>query len=737
MVGENSKKEIEILTQFDKHTSVKTAIQILILTGIFFILYMVSQGNYLLFHSLAEIFSIIIACGIFMVVWNSRNYIDNSFFLIIGIAYLFMAGMDMLHTLSYKGINIIPGYNTNLPTQLWIASRYLQAVTLIAAPAFIGKKVNVNFLFALYSIITSLLLLSIFYWKIFPDCFVEGSGLTSFKIVSEYIISFLFIGSIYFLYLKKNEFDKYLYNLVIISILITIASEICFTLYTSAYGSINLIGHLMKIVSFYLLYKAIIVTGLKNPFNLLFHKLKQKEEALQLTRFSIDNASDIILWMNPKGIITDLNEATCKILKYSKEELLGNSLKKINPEFNSEILDEIKISKNKKGLAGLEYIFKSKDGKNIQMEVEFDYLQFGKEFYYLVFARDITERKKAEAALLESEARFRHLADNAPVMIWMSDANKQCNYCNNRWLEFTGRELEQEYGMGWTESIHPDDNEKCWTEFSSVFDVRKEYNMEYRLKKHDGQYRWILDTGVPRFTPTGDFIGYIGSCLDITERIHAREQIEASLKEKVVLLKEIHHRVKNNLQVISSLFSLQSAYIKDKEAREMFNESRNRVKSMALIHEKLYLSKSLTHVNFSDYIQELISYLFSTYKYNSNTIDLEINIDKIEIDVDFAVNLGLIINELVSNTLKHAFPDNFSKPSGDCKLQIKLISNCDSEFILIIKDNGIGFPGNVDFKNTDSLGLQLVNTLVEQHNGKIELNNDGGAEFSLTFPYHT
>ncbi len=243
----------------------------------------------------------------------------------------------------------------------------------------------------------------------------------------------------------------------------------------------------------------------------------------------------------------------------------------------------------------------------------------------------------------------------------MSDIDKKCNYCNKTWLEFTGRNIADELGNGWTANIHPDDKERCLNIYSVNFDRRKEFTIEYRLKRKDGKYRWILDTGVPRFTTDNEFLGYVGSSMDITEQKIYREQIENSLKEKVVLLKEIHHRVKNNLQVISSLFRLQSFYIKDKEAQDVFLESQNRVKSMALIHEKLYLSKNLSNVNFSQYVHELITSLLASYRFNSNFIDVVINIDEIELNVDVAINLGLIINELVSNTFKHPFPGQLGK----------------------------------------------------------------------------
>lgn len=183
-------------------------ISILLGILVFLGIYLTSHYNYLLFHSLAEIFSIVVACGIFMIAWNSRQFLDNNYLLFIGIAYLFVSGLDLIHTLAYKGMNIFQGYETNLPTQLWIATRYVQSLSLFIAPFFFGRKLKINYVFLGYAFVTSLLFISIFYWDIFPVCFIEGVGLTPFKKISEYIISLILLGSIFLLLKNRSEFDR-------------------------------------------------------------------------------------------------------------------------------------------------------------------------------------------------------------------------------------------------------------------------------------------------------------------------------------------------------------------------------------------------------------------------------------------------------------------------------------------------------------------------------------------------
>ena len=216
--------------------------------------------------------------------------------------------------------------------------------------------------------------------------------------------------------------------------------------------------------------------------------------------------------------------------------------------------------------------------------------------------------------------------------------------------------------------------------------------------------------------------------IDITQRKLAEAQIQASLREKEVLLQEIHHRVKNNLQVISSLLDLQSQQIEESAMLEVFRESQNRVKSMALVHEKLYQSKNFAKINFAEYTESLVNYLFKAYELHSGNVTLELDIDEVVFNIDTAIPCGLIINELVSNALKYAFPEHSSG-----KIIISLHSERHRHFTLIIKDDGVGLPINWDFKTVRSLGLQLVKVLTKQLKGTIEIDRSRGSQFRVDF----
>jgi hypothetical protein len=203
----------------------------IIITGwitVFVGLYLSSIYSYLLFHSLAEGFSIVVACGVFLLAWNSRKLSDNNYLLFLGIVYLFVAILDFIHTLAYTGMGVFPGYDTNLPTQLWIAARYMESCSLLIAPVFINRRVKTELALPAY-VLFSTVLLAIIFIRIFPVCFIEGVGLTPFKKISEYIISGILVSAAVVMYRKRTEFEKGVFLLVTTSIVFTIISELAFT----------------------------------------------------------------------------------------------------------------------------------------------------------------------------------------------------------------------------------------------------------------------------------------------------------------------------------------------------------------------------------------------------------------------------------------------------------------------------------------------------------------------------
>lgn len=367
----------------------------------------------------------------------------------------------------------------------------------------------------------------------------------------------------------------------------------------------------------------------------------------------------------------------------------------------------------------------------------------------MMFVRQIQALKESNHArkLLQKnqevlEKRERHLSlitDNMMDLITRINAKGEYRYISPSAPKILGYKPEDMQNKNILDLVHPDDLERIKLSAKKAIHTYSPTEIEYRHKTSSGDYAWIETAGTPIFDEENKLKGFVCGSRNINDRKRAQEQIKASLEEKEVLLKEIHHRVKNNMQVISSLLSLQSRYIKDENYLAIFKESQDRVKSMAMIHEGLYKTNNLARINFEEYIQNLILGLFSSYGIDQNVIKTKVDLDKILLDVDTAIPLGLILNELISNSLKHAFPPLYGHDANkaiidpeNIKWEIAILLSQEEDMIrLVVSDNGTGFPESVNFKDTQSLGLQLVNTLVNQLKGEIKLEKNNGTKFIL------
>ncbi|HEY9635052.1 MAG TPA: histidine kinase dimerization/phosphoacceptor domain -containing protein [Coleofasciculaceae cyanobacterium] len=346
-------------------------------------------------------------------------------------------------------------------------------------------------------------------------------------------------------------------------------------------------------------------------------------------------------------------------------------------------------------------------------------------------ATDITEQHRAERALRESEQKFRQLAENIREIFWILDpVTAKILYISPIYEQVWGRSCESLYAEheSFLEAVHPEDQAFVRSTLRQK-GHEEGVDIEYRIVRPCGEVRWIHDRCFPVHDEAGKVYRFVGFAEDITERKLAETRIKESLLEKEILLQEIHHRVKNNLQVLSSLFELQSQYIKEQAMQSIFRDCCNRVKSIALVHETLYRAKNFASINFKEYIKNLASYLYQIYTVKLNQIKVELDIDEVVLNINTAIPCGLIINELVSNALKHAFPDK-----TDGIINVTFSSDLDKHYRLTVKDNGVGFSRNQDLNSVKTLGLQLVKVLSNQLGGTLELDGSTGTEFCLRFP---
>jgi PAS domain S-box-containing protein len=466
-------------------------------------------------------------------------------------------------------------------------------------------------------------------------------------------------------------------------------------------------------------------------------KLAEIELAEQRSflRQVIDLNPSFVFAKDKQGRFTLVNRAIADAYGTSVDHLLGKTDSDFNPN-NEEVecfrRDDLEVINTLKEKFTPEEVITDAGGQTrwLQTIKRPIVLPDGTASQVLGIATDITARKQAERALRLSEERFRQIAENIREVFWVTEPHdKKLTYISPAYEEIWGRPCDSlsEVSRIWLDTVYPEDRASLM-EAAERVKAGGDYDIEYRIVRPDGEIRWVRDRAFPIVNLSGEVYRVAGIADDVTESKQALEQIKLSLHEKEVLLKEIHHRVKNNMQVITSLLSLQSKTIRDEHALSVFQDSQNRVKSMALIHETLYQSKDLSRINFAEYLQKLVAHVSRSYRLRPEAVKVNINVDNVSLPIDMAVPCGLIINELASNSLKYAFPED---KRGEVNITF---GQSDAQYILCVSDTGIGLPEGFDPERGKSLGMKLVRMLTEQLCGELECRNGVGTTFAVKFP---
>ncbi len=319
---------------------------------------------------------------------------------------------------------------------------------------------------------------------------------------------------------------------------------------------------------------------------------------------------------------------------------------------------------------------------------------------------------------------WKYVLNAFPDLITILDINFRVVWVNEAMADALNKDSSSCVGLTCYEAVHGTESPILNCPHEKMMHDGAEHIEEI---KEDNLGGYFMVSASPIKDGEGNILGSVHIARDITERKMMEDQIKKALEEREILLKETHHRVKNNLMVISSLLRLQGRYIKDKETQDIFKESQNRARSMALIHEKLYCTTNLKKIDFGDYIRKLSQELFRTYSNKSKNIELDFKVENHQLDVNTSIPLGLVVNELISNSLKHAFLDD-----SKGKIRVKFIKE-NSKYIFEVSDNGIGLPDGFNFQEIDSLGLNLVLNLVDQIHGELNYDGKHGARFTIVF----
>lgn len=425
-------------------------------------------------------------------------------------------------------------------------------------------------------------------------------------------------------------------------------------------------------------------------------------------------------------MIIEVNARGMELLGYKAGDFSGMPLSHLNADLTtSGVLTRIA----REGQAdNVEISLHKKDGGQIPVLVSGARMPDG---MIVLNVLDNSERKKAEEALLIERRLF--VGGPTVVLRWRNEKHWPIEYVSPNIMTVFGYRPEDLTSgkILFADIIHPDDIDRIEDEIRNhAVDKTTGYEQEYRIRTAAGEYRWIYDFTVLEKDTTGAVTHYHGYIMDTTERKVAQEQLQRSVREKEILLREVHHRVKNNMQVISGLIELQGAQIEDDEIRRLFFESQNRIRTMALIHEILYRSSDYARIDFSLYLNELVTYLLASYGRSRDEIEIETKLIVTFLSLDLAIPCGLIANELISNALKHAFPEG---RTGHITIQLSLNAQQDYEFSVC--DDGIGFPADLNLAKASTFGLQLVNGIAtHQMRGSITLTKSPGTTVTIRFP---
>jgi PAS domain S-box-containing protein len=462
------------------------------------------------------------------------------------------------------------------------------------------------------------------------------------------------------------------------------------------------------------------------------HSREIRERDARL-RAVLDQQSELIVRVLPDGTLSFVNGEVCRTLRTTPEMLIGRPFSAAFALTSpGETASSLWKGWGTGGSMEQDVSFIAPDGTERWVRWVSGAIVDGHGVIheFQMIGRDITDTKIAERDLQRSEERYRITSEATGQLVYDLDLRTGMVSWQGAVLAVTGytpEEFKNVDHQRWRMLVHPDDHAKVEEGFLATVAARSSFQMEFRVRKKNGEYVDVSGNGIVLTTPSMEPERVLGTLTDISVRKQVEKQIAASLKEKEVMLKEIHHRVKNNLQVISSLLSLQSGASSDNRAREQLRESQNRIRSMALIHERLYQSENLAQVNFGEYVRSLVAFLFRSY--SMPNVRVIYAIDRCNLPVNTAIPCGLMINELVSNALKYAFK---GRTGGEIEIGFSLLDG--NRGVLSVRDDGVGFPADLDYRATQTLGMQLVTTLTSQINGTLGLVLDRGTTFTITLP---
>ncbi|MBC7350382.1 MAG: PAS domain S-box protein [Candidatus Aminicenantes bacterium] len=457
------------------------------------------------------------------------------------------------------------------------------------------------------------------------------------------------------------------------------------------------------------------------------------EESEKRYRVVVENAHSGVLIVDQDYRFEYVNERLCEILGRRQDEIVGHDFREFLDEESRALVADRYLRRQRGEDVPSRYEFNiiRKDGEKRRIEISSAIVKdLQGRIITVAQLLDITERKKAEEALRASEKKYRFLfnAGNDAIFVYrLTEDRRPAQFveANELACRLSGYTKEELMELTPFDLVVPEERAAV-NQSNLEISQKKQRIFERTFLTKDG--RPIPCEFSSHFFEMNGQPTILAIARNITERKKAEESLRAALREKDVMLKEIHHRVKNNLQVMASLLRLQAAQLTEKKAREAFRKSQTRIRSMAMIHERLYQSGNLASVDFADYVEKLVTHLYVLYEVDQSRVHFRNEVGEIGLDINQAIPCGLIVNELVSNALKYAFPG-----SKKGELLVKMFRDENGRIHLVVKDTGRALPARIDIHSSETLGFQIINDLTKQLNGTLEYRRDGGNEFEITF----
>ncbi|MBA3848812.1 MAG: hypothetical protein C0502_02305 [Opitutus sp.] len=465
--------------------------------------------------------------------------------------------------------------------------------------------------------------------------------------------------------------------------------------------------------------------------------LREREAELARFKSALDQTLDCVFMFRPDDFrFVYVNEGARRQVGYSEAELLGMTPVHIKPEFTPARFREMvrPLVDGREQMHVFETLHRHKDGQDVPVEINLQFVRTaGGEERFVAIVRDIAERKRAEAALRASEERLNEAQRIARLGSWELDLTGNKLHWSDeifRLFEIDPARFGASY-EAFLNAVHPDDHAAVNAAYTGSLRDRRPYRITHRLLMPDGRVKHVEEQCETDFAPDGTPLRSRGTVQDVTEQVRAEETIRRALAEKEILLCEIHHRVKNNLQIVSGLLFFQAKKVQGSEAAAAFEEARARLKAMIVVHEKLYRSRDLAAVDFADYLQALVADLAAARDARGRRIPFAVSATPVKLPVGTALPVGMILAELVTNVIKYAYP---GEHPGGAAVRLAV---ADGRVQLAVEDDGAGFPAGFDPHTTDSFGWKLIATLVAQLAGEFTVGAGPGGRVTISFPLPT